>query len=74
MRNFNFPVRKFDGTFYKQFYPFNPFFFGTRVHPLVYLHQFQLTFAATCKPIMLLSEIPKYRLDDDGTMSLNDSC
>ena len=30
MRNFNFPVRKFDGTFYEQVHPFDPFFFCTQ--------------------------------------------
>ena len=33
MQNFNFPVRKFDGTFYEQVHPFDPFFFCTKVHP-----------------------------------------
>ena len=83
MRNFNFPVRKFDGTFDEQVYPFDPFFFCTKVHPTGALlftpHHSQLTllqhlciqFQYAKKPIMLLSDIPKYWLDDDGTMSLD---
>ena len=33
MREYNFPVRNFDGTFYAQVYPFDPFHFSTKVHP-----------------------------------------
>ena len=85
MRNFNFPVRNFDGTFYVQVYPFDPFFFCAKVHPTGALlftpHHSQLTllqhlciqFQFSKKPLQLLSDVPKYWLDEDGTMSL-DNC
>ena len=83
MQNFNFPVRKFDGTLYEQVHPFDPFFFCTKVHPTGALlftpHHSQLTllqhlcihFQFAEKPLQLLSDVPKYWLDDDGTMSLD---
>ena len=47
MQNFNFPVRKFDGAFYEQVHPFDPFFFCAKVHPTGALlftpHHSQLT-------------------------------
>ena len=47
MREYNFPVRNFDGTFYKQVYPFDPFHFSTQVRPTGALlftpHHSQLT-------------------------------
>ena len=86
MQNFNFPVRKFDGAFYEQVHPFDPFFFFcTKVHPTGALlftpHHSQLTllqhlciqFQFAKKPLQLLSDVPKYWLDDDGTMSLDSS-
>ena len=33
MQDFNFPVRNFDGAFYEQVFPFDPFYFCTKVHP-----------------------------------------
>ena len=85
MQNFNFPVRKFDGTLYEQVHPFDPFFFCAKVHPtgalLFTTHHFKLTllqhlcihFQFAKKPLQLLSDVPKYWLDDDGTMSLDSS-
>ena len=85
MQNFNFPVRKFDGTFYEQVHPFDPFFFCAKVHPTGALlftpHHSQLTllqhlciqFQFAKKPLQLLSDVPKYWLDEDGTMSLDSS-
>ena len=84
MRNFNFPVRNFDGAFYEQVFPFDPFHFCTKVHPtgalLITPHHSQLTllqhlciqFQYAKKPLQLLSDIPKYWLED-GTMSLDES-
>ena len=83
MQNFNFYVRKFDGTFYAQIRPFDPFFFCTKVHPngalLFTPHHSQLTllqhlciqFQFAKKPLQLLSDVPKYWLEEDGTMSLD---
>ena len=85
MQNFNFPVRKFDGALYEQVHPFDPFFFCAKVHPTGALlftpHHSQLTllqhlcihFQFAKKPLQLLSDVPKYWLDDDGTMSLDSS-
>ena len=84
IREYNFPVRNFDGTFYKQVYPFDPFHFSTKVHPTGALlftpHHSQLTLlqhiilhAQYAKKLLaLLSTIPKYWLEDDGTMGLSD--
>ena len=85
MRNFNFSVRNFDGTFYEQVFPFDPFYFCAKVHPTGALlftpHHSQLTllqhlciqFQYAKKPLRLLSDIPKYWLEDDGAMSLDES-
>ena len=81
MQNFNFHVRNFDGTFYAQVHPFDPY--CTKVHPTGALlftpHHSQLTllqhlctqFQFAKKPLQLLSDVPKYWLDEDGTMSLD---
>ena len=85
MRDYNFPVRNFDGTFYDQVHPFDPFYFCTKVHPtgaiLFTPHHSQLTLLQhLCvqsqyakKLLQLLSDIPRNWLDDDGAMSLDDS-
>ena len=84
MREYNFPVRNFDGTFYEQVYPFDPFHFSTKVHPtgallftprhsqLTLLQHIILHAQYAKKPLPLLSTIPKYWLEDDGTMGLSD--
>ena len=84
MRDFNFPVRNFDGAFYVQVFPFDPFYFCAKVHPTGALlftpHHSQLTllqhlciqFQYAKKPLQLLSDIPKYWLEDDGAMSLDE--
>ena len=84
MREFNFPIRNFDGAFYEQVYPFTPSYFSTKVHPTGTLlftpHHSQLTLLQhICiqsqyakKPLQLLSDIPKYWLEEDGTMHLDD--
>ena len=85
MRNFNFPVRKFDGTFYEQVHAFDPFFFCTKVHPtgallftshhsqMILLQHVCIQFQNAKKHLQLLSDIPKYWLDKDGAMSLDNS-
>ena len=84
MREYNFPVRNFDGSFYAQIYPFDPFHFSTKVHPTGALlftpHHSQLTLLQHLilhdqfakKPLTLLSTIPKYWLEDDATMGLSE--
>ena len=55
MRDFNFPVRNFDGAFYEQVFPFDPFYFCTKVHPTGALlftpHHSQLTAVALNKTL-----------------------
>ena len=77
-------MRNFDGTFYEQVYPFDPFYFSTKVHPTgstsFHPAPFTTYVAAThhspcsiCeKSLPLLSTIPRYWLEDDGTMELLD--
>ena len=83
MRDFNFPGRNFDGAFYEQVFPFDPFYFFTKVHPTGALlftpHHSQLTllqhlciqFQYAKKPLQLLSDVAKYWLEEDGIMSLD---
>ena len=85
MKNFNFPVRNLDGTFYAQVYPFDPSFFAVKVHPsgalLFTPHHSQLTLLQHIirqapflkKPVQFLDDTPKYWLEDDGTMCLHPS-
>ena len=84
MRDYNFQVRNFDGAFYEQVFPFDRFYFCTKVRPTGALlftpHHSQLTllqhlciqFQYAKKPLQLLSDIPKYWLEDDGAMSLDE--
>ena len=85
MKHYNFPVRNFDGTFYVQVHPFDPEYFAVKVHPTGALlftpHHSQLTLLQHIiiqppflkRPVLFLSDIPKYWLEDDGTMCLHDS-
>ena len=85
MKHYNFPIRNFDGAFYVQVHPFDPEFFAVKVHPTGALlftpHHSQLTLLQHIiiqspflkRPVLFLSDIPKYRLEDDGTMCLHDS-
>ena len=85
MKNFNFPVRNLDGTFYAQVFPFDPSFFAVKVHPsgalLFTPHHSQLTLLQHIirqapflkKPVQFLDDTPKYWLEDDGTMCLHPS-
>ena len=84
MREYNFPVRNFDGAYYAQVYPFDPFHFSTKVHPTGALlftpHHSQLSLlqhiilhAQHAKKLLpLLATMPKYWLENDGTMGLSD--
>ena len=85
MKHFNFPVRNPDGTFYAQVHPFDPSYFAVKVHPsgalLFTPHHSQLTLLQHIiiqspflkQPIHFLADIPKYWLEDDGTMCLDNS-
>ena len=85
MKHYNFPVRNFDGTFYEQVHPFDPSSFAVKVHltgALLFTpHHSQLTLLQHIiiqspflkKPVQLLSDIPKYWIEDDGTMCLDES-
>ena len=85
MKHYNFPVRNPDGTFYAQVHPFDPSYFAVKVHPsgalLFTPHHSQLTLLQHIiiqssflkQPVQFLSDIPKYWLEDDGTMCLDDS-
>ena len=85
MKHYNFPIRNLDGTFYVQVHPFDPEYFAVKVHPTGALlftpHHSQLTLLQHIiiqspflkRPVLFLSNIPKYWLEDDGTMCLHDS-
>ena len=85
MKHFNFPIRNPDGTFYAQVHPFDPSYFAVKVHPTGALlftpHHSQLTLLQHIiiqspylkQPVHFLSDIPKYWIEDDGTMCLDDS-
>ena len=85
MKHFNFPVRNLDGTFYAQVHPFDPSYFAVKVHPsgalLFTPHHSQLTLLQHIiiqapflkQPVQFLAGIPKYWLENDGTMCLDDS-
>ena len=74
------PIRNFDGTFYVQVHPFDPKYFAVKVHPTGALfftpHHSQLTLLQHIivqspflkRPVLFLSKVPKYWLEDDGTM------
>ena len=73
------------GTFYAQVHPFDPSYFAVKVHPTGALlftpHHSQLTLLQHIiiqspflkQPVQLLSETPRYWLENDGTMSLHPS-
>ena len=85
MKDYNFPVRNFDGAFYEQVHPFDPSYCATKVHPTGVLlftpHHSQLTLLQhICiqsqyakKPLQLLTDIPIYWIENDGTMCLDDN-
>ena len=85
MKHYNFPIRNFDGTFYEQVHPFDPSYFAVKVHPTGALlftpHHSQLTLLQHIiiqspflkQPVLFLSDIPKYWIEDDGTMCLDES-
>ena len=84
MSDYNFPIRNLDGTFYAQVHPFDPYYFCTKVHPtgalsfapfhsqLTLLQHLCIQFQYAKKPLQLLSDIPKYSLEEDGAMCLDE--
>ena len=84
MRKYNFPIRNLDGTFYEQVYLFDPFYFCAKVRPtgallftphhshLTLLQHLCVQFQFASKPLQLLSDMPKYWLEEDGTMCLDE--
>ena len=85
MKHYNFPIRNFDGTFYVQVHPFDPEYFAVKVHPTGALlftpYHLQLTLLQHIiiqspflkRPVLFLSDFPKYWLEDDGAMCLRNS-
>ena len=70
--------RNFDGTFCKRVFPFDPFYFCTKVHPTGALlftpHHSQLTFIQFqyAKNLFSFSQMfQNYWLEEDGAMSLD---
>ena len=61
MKDYNFPVRNFDGTFYIQVHPFDPSYFATKVHPIwgtpVHASSFAAHIAATYHPPSPIFEV-----------------
>ena len=81
MRNHCFSVRRLTGDFYAHVYPFDTKFFRkvypsgallfSGVHSHLMLLQYLLIHMPRArKPITVLSEVPKYWLENDGTMCL----
>ena len=76
MKDYNFPLRKLNGDFYAQVFPFDPLFFYTKYtsfhSPLTLLQHLCIHFEYAKKPLQLLSDVPKYWLEEDGNMCLDE--
>ena len=84
MQCYNFSVRRLNGEFYAYVYPFDTKFFR-KVHPagallfsgvhshLIVLQHLLIHLPNAKKPIWVLSEVPKYWLEDDGAMCLDET-
>ena len=85
MRNFSFAVRRLTGEFFSaHVYPFDPKYFH-KVHPsgtllfagfhshLTLLQHLCLHLPVAKRPIYVISEVPKYWVEEDGTMCLDES-
>ena len=84
MQYYNFSVRRLNGDFYAHVYPFDTKFYR-KVHPAgallfsgvhshLMLMQYILLHLPNAKaPIWLISEVPKYWLEYDGTMCLDEA-
>ena len=86
MKHFNFPVRNLDGTFYAQVHPFDHPTSLSRCTPVGLSCSHPITCNSPCynillfnhhswssQPVQFLADIPKYWLENDGTMCLDDS-
>ena len=83
MSNYCFTVRKFTGEYYAHVFPFDAKFFR-KVHPsgallfsgvhshLILLQHLLVHLPLARKPIEVISKLPKYWLEDDGTMCLSE--
>ena len=81
---YNFSVRRLNGEFYAHVYPFDSKFFR-KVHPagalvfsgvhshLILLQHLLIHLPNAKKPIWVLSEVPKYWLEYDGAMCLDEA-
>ena len=84
MQCYCFSVRRLTGEFYAHVYPFDTKFFR-KVHPagallflgarshLILLQHLLIQLPKIKKPIYVLSEVPKYWLEDDGAMCLDET-
>ena len=77
MQCYNFPVRRLNGEFYAQVYPFDTKFFR-KVHPagaLLFsgIHSHLVHLPKAKEPRWVLSGVPKCWLEDDGTMCLDEA-
>ena len=83
MHRYNLPVQRLNGDFYEQVRPFNTKLFR-KAHPagtllfsgihshLVLLQHLLIELPRAKKPVHIISDVPKYWLEDDGTMCLDD--
>ena len=84
MQNYSFSVRRLTGEFYAHVFPFDTKFFR-KVHPagalvfsgvhshLMLLQHLLIHLPKAKQPIWVLSEVPKYWLEDDGAMCLDET-
>ena len=84
MRDYNFLLRRINGKLMAQVFPFDPYFFCTKVRPngvLLYapfpsqitpLQNLCIQLEKMKDPLKLLSSVPKYWLEEDRTLSLHE--
>ena len=84
MQCYNFSVRRLNGDFYADVYPFDTRFYR-KVHPagtllfsgvhshLMLLQYILIHLPLAKEPIWVISEVPKYWLEYDGTMCLDEA-
>ena len=84
MQNYSFRVRRLTGEFYAHVYPFHTKFFR-KVHPsgallfsgfhshITLLQYLCIHLPRARRPVWILAEVPKYWLEDDGAMCLDDA-
>ena len=82
MKNYSFSFRQLNGRLIGRVYPFDPSFFHTKVHPsgallytpfhsqLTFLQHLCIQLANIKDPPQLISTLPKYWMEDDGTLAL----